>query len=171
MMNRRHMARIRQFYEENRQGLFSYALSLTRRRAAAEDAVHTAFQKLLASDRFPDDLKPYVFRSVRNAAVDAWRKDERQGESLLELSILNGRAHEAGRYQELELRLKSLADDERETIVLKVFDDLTFKEITLRPARRRSMKFLPRIPPPARSCSSLPRIDLSKMADRPKPKG
>lgn len=70
-----------------------------------------------------------MFRSVRNAAVDAWRKDEKQGESLLELSRLNGSAHESGRYQELELRLESLAADERETIVLKVFDDLTFKEI------------------------------------------
>ena len=72
-----------------------------------------------------------MFRSVRNAAVDAWRKDEKQGESLLELSQLNGSAHEAGRYQELELRLESLAEDERETIVLKVFDDLTFKEIAM----------------------------------------
>ena len=42
---------------------------------------------------------------------------------------MNGRSHEAGRYQEIEGQLSRLADDERETIVLKVFDNLTFKEI------------------------------------------
>ncbi len=36
------VATVQRFYEDNRQGLFTYALSLTGNRAAAEDAVQTA---------------------------------------------------------------------------------------------------------------------------------
>ena len=65
---------LRAFYVENRQQLYTYALSFTRQREAAEDAIHQAFQRLLRQEELVDDLRPYVFRCVRNAAFDGLRR-------------------------------------------------------------------------------------------------
>lgn len=87
-------------YREHRQGLFSLALSITRRRDRAEDAVHDAFARLIrgggagvraagnldgAADSTPGsepeaapgagaDSVAYAYAAVRNAAIDILRK-------------------------------------------------------------------------------------------------
>ncbi|HNT35778.1 MAG TPA: sigma-70 family RNA polymerase sigma factor, partial [bacterium] len=68
---------LERFYEDNEQQLFTFALSMTRDHDGAEDAVHEAFSRLLQMGGCPDNLKSYVFRSVRNAAIDGMRKTAR----------------------------------------------------------------------------------------------
>jgi RNA polymerase sigma-70 factor (ECF subfamily) len=124
---------LRAFYVENRQQLYTYAVSLTRQREAAEDAIHSAFQKLLRRGELPADLRPYVFRCVRNAAVDGIRRARVRGDSIFagEAVVDQAAPTTPGPLlaRELDECLEKLSPDERETIVLKIYDDFTFQEI------------------------------------------
>ena len=128
-MNEAFVERLRQCYEANRQELYTYSLTLTGDREAAEDAIHNAFQRLLRRGSAPADLRPYVFRCVRNAAMDHRRQLKRREDSIFTLTDDNGPRHTPGVHVELKQLLTQLSEDERETIVLKVFDSLTFQEI------------------------------------------
>jgi len=56
-------------YREHRQGLYSLAVTITASHQLAEDAVHNAFARMIRTVQpEQDNLVPYVFRSVRNAA-------------------------------------------------------------------------------------------------------
>lgn len=116
---------IRRFYEAHRVELYAYALSITRHREGAEDALHGAFASVLRRAR-PRELRPYVFRAVRNAALDLVRADARRNGKPLFLA-------EPERGPELALELEDalfrLSEDEREAVVLKVYGRLTLREI------------------------------------------
>ncbi len=59
-------------YREHRRTLISIAMSITKCRSRAEDAVQTAFCRLCASGQRPNgDGLAYAFAAVRNAAVEA----------------------------------------------------------------------------------------------------
>jgi len=126
-------ARLRTFYLRYRQELFSYALSITRNRATAEEAVHTAFARMLEKPRTPLRLKAYVFRAVRNTAIDQWRRERAGRDAYLELARRPaGGGPGAGRFgddEALYQALGQLSDDERECIVLKIHQGMTFREI------------------------------------------
>ena len=127
-MNRR-AKKIRTFYDQHRQGLFSFALAITGDRARAEDAVHAAVEKLIARPFLPLNLKLYAFRCVRNAAVSAWRKNESRRENYFDFEALPASSPDRARAERMESALAKLGDDERETVTLKIFDGLTFREI------------------------------------------
>lgn len=132
-MNARDIEALRAFYVGNRQPLYTYAVSITKSREAAEDAIQVVFEKLLRGATLPADLRPYVFRSVRNAALDAWRRTKVRLDSLFEtaavLDAAKPEAPPASRPDDLELLLQQLSADERETIVLKTYSGLTFQQI------------------------------------------
>jgi RNA polymerase sigma-70 factor (ECF subfamily) len=122
---------LREFYQGTAQALFTYALALTRDRAVAEDVVHDAVCRLLGRASLPAELRPYAFRCVRNAAVDALRK-ARHSEPLGILDLAGG--EEGGSFDralggQVERFLFELPQDEMETLVLKLCDGLTFREI------------------------------------------
>ena len=122
---------VRRFYEEYRQELFTYAIALSGSRAMAEDAVHEAFYHMLQRPRTPENFRAYVFRAVRNAAIDDIRRRNREtpAESIFSVDSV---VHAAEGRDELRLAmhlLEILSADERECIVLKLFNDLTFREV------------------------------------------
>lgn len=118
-------AQVQRFYEENRQGLYTYALSLTGNRAAAEDAVQNAILRLLRRPWLPRELRPYAYRCVRNAAIDDWRRRQPQPTDTIFATDVS----DPTLSEHLGALLAQLSVDEREVIVLKVYDDLTFREI------------------------------------------
>lgn len=124
---------LRAFYVEHRQQLYTYAVSITRQREAAEDAIHHVFQQLLRRGELAADLRPYVFRCVRNAALDGLRRAKVRADSIfIEESTPDPTAAETPvpfLARELDEKLHSLSSDERETIVLKIYDNFTFQEI------------------------------------------
>ena len=62
-------------YRDHRRGLFGLALSVVREAATAEDAVHEAFARLARQKGPPDgDATAYVYKAVRNAAIDQARR-------------------------------------------------------------------------------------------------
>jgi RNA polymerase sigma-70 factor (ECF subfamily) len=130
-MNEFFVEQMRRVYEEHRQELFTYALALTRDRAAAEDAIHNAFARLLRRGTAPADLRPYVFRCVRNAAIDGQRQGRRHEDGIFALaSDADALAPaDSGIAEEVERLLAELSADEREAIVLKVVDALTLQEV------------------------------------------
>ncbi|HEY3757604.1 MAG TPA: sigma-70 family RNA polymerase sigma factor [Opitutaceae bacterium] len=121
---------LRAFYVDNRQPLYTYALSITRNREAAEDAVAGVFERLVSRDTLPVDLRPFVFRSVRNAAYDACRRTKVRSDSLFasaaEISVS---AAPIGPGEDLEVLLRQLAPSEREAIVLRIYSGLSLAEI------------------------------------------
>jgi len=118
---------VRRCYVENHRGLFGYALSLTRNRAAAEDAVHAVICRLLDRGTIPSEPRPYLYRAVRNAAVDTWRRGASREEPLFDGGAGSGPDPEL-RLQ-LEACLFRLDTDQREVILLKAWQGLTFREI------------------------------------------
>lgn len=123
---------VRIFYEGNRRELYTYALNITRCGAAAEDALHATFYSLLRRGSLPRDLRPYVYRALRNTAISVLR---RNGRALAEDASIYAPATDGdafdrlARREEAESLLRSLPDDERECIVLKLLNGLTFNEI------------------------------------------
>ena len=130
-------------YREHRQGLFTYALSILGCPQSAEDAIQNAFANLhggsnLAVELEQEKLVPYVFRCVRNCAVDLQRKRQRRkrlGESLFEsFQNLDNNVSPADslltqeRAELLRVAIDELAELEREVVVLKVFAGLTFEQ-------------------------------------------
>jgi RNA polymerase sigma-70 factor (ECF subfamily) len=130
-----------QFYREHRQQLFTCALAVTRCAHGAEDAIQEAFCRMFRLGVEPRNLKAYVFRAVRNAALDQLRRNARPGEALADF-IFDPRPGpaEAAVDQEFQRRvaerLMRLSEDERETIVEHLYGNLTFREIAeIREAR------------------------------------
>ena len=121
-------------YDQYGPQLFTCALAVTRRSELAEDAIHEAFCRGFRLTEVPLNLKAYMFRSVRNAAIDQLRQKGRTT-SLSEDYVFDSSAgpSELAEQNQLKRRaaevLLKLSEDERETIVQHLYADLTFQEI------------------------------------------
>jgi RNA polymerase sigma-70 factor (ECF subfamily) len=90
---------------------------------------------MLRRGRLPSNLRPYLFRCVRNAALDTLRRSGVRAESIFDDSSAAAVAEAPALpavvpASELERGLQRLSSDERETIILKIYDGLTFQEIS-----------------------------------------
>ncbi|MBN2307747.1 MAG: sigma-70 family RNA polymerase sigma factor [Candidatus Hydrogenedentes bacterium] len=119
---------IRLFYEAHRAELYAYAMLLAENRELAEDAIHSVFYNLLRLRRLPRELRPYVFRCIRNAVVDELRRKGR-AQQCEPLRLKPDTALDPALRLDVEQALAALPPDERECIVLKVFCGMTFREI------------------------------------------
>lgn len=133
-MTGEHGKRLEQIYLANRRSLFACALAVTRCPDLAEDALHEAFCRLSRNGAHAENLRAYVFKAVRNAAFDQLRAVRRPAEELTD-SIFDpapGPSQEASRKEfnaSAAAALGGLSDDERETIVLHLWGNLSFREI------------------------------------------
>lgn len=115
--------------------LYFFALTLTGRAHTAEEVVQEAFSGFLrnAGNLSPDSsFSAYMFRSVRNRAVDHLRKTRSRREvSQVEADILFDASGEAatGEREEVSIALAGLPESQREVVVLKIYNDCTFNEI------------------------------------------
>lgn len=121
-------------YREDRRRLFTLALALTRSPERAEDAVQEAFARLFRLETAPRNLRAYVFRTVRNSAIDQVRRQPPPTEEIDDFIFdpSPGPREEAGAH-ELQRRvaqgLLALSDNEREIVVMRLYGELTFREI------------------------------------------
>jgi RNA polymerase sigma factor (sigma-70 family) len=100
---------------------------------AAEDVVQDAFLKLLAVRRPPENLVAWLYRVVRNGALDAGKTARRRQQRefaaarperwFLEPSV-DGLDAEAA-----VAALRSLPIDEREVIVARLWGGLSFEQV------------------------------------------
>ena len=126
-MKLRHHDRLEDLYRTTRHEFFTYALSITRDAAHAEDAIHTAFEHLLSSKKRPLNLRPYAFRSIRNAAID--QRPKSPPDPLYAQPKHQADPSRISQHREAEAMMAHISQDERETIILKLYAGLTFRQI------------------------------------------
>jgi RNA polymerase sigma-70 factor (ECF subfamily) len=89
---------------------------------------------LFRLDHTPRDLKLYVFRAVRNAALDQLRRNPLPGDEPSEFIFEPGdgpreKAEMNEFKHQVAAALLTLSEDEREAIVQHLYAGLTFREI------------------------------------------
>jgi RNA polymerase sigma-70 factor (ECF subfamily) len=109
--------------------------------ADAQDIVQDVFIKLYnSSEKLEniENLSSYVYRSVSNACTDYLRKNHQMRFESIDHAIIseshlqNDASHQIlikEEYHRLESFLSVLPPEQAETIRLRIFDDLSFKEI------------------------------------------
>lgn len=125
-------------YREERRGLFLLALSVTGSHQQAEDAVHEAIVRVCRQRRPPaGDRVAYVYRAVRNAAID-----ERRRAGIRQASVFDEANHQAAAAADasaavaaaesrrlIQAAVESLPDDLREVVVLRLANNLSFRQL------------------------------------------
>jgi RNA polymerase sigma-70 factor (ECF subfamily) len=101
--------------------------------ASAEDCVQEAFLELVRQKRPPDDPVAWLYRVVRNKAINAGRSESarRRRESTWSQSKpgwFEPTVDEALSADELQKALASLDPDDREIVVARIWGKLTLEE-------------------------------------------
>jgi len=131
---------LHQVYEKYKTDLLTLAMALLGDLAAAEDVVQDVFLSLLRLSgrlKFTGSLRGYLATSVVNNARNIMRTHRRHpGSGLDEVDPIPAqdmRPDEAmiidEQLDQLKLALGQLPQDQREVLVLRVYGQITFKEI------------------------------------------
>lgn len=117
-------------FREHQQHCYVAALAITRNRAAAEDAVHDALVAVCTADVEPRDLKAYLFRAVRNKALDSLRRARRTDPLPEDYLEIDGHDETAAVFAEQVRRfISQLETDQQQVLIMKLFAGLTHEEI------------------------------------------
>jgi RNA polymerase sigma-70 factor (ECF subfamily) len=127
-----------QILDEHGSALLLYARQWTRSWADAEDALQNAFIRLFKSrGATPDAALPMLYQAVKWAAIDQARSRQRR-QAREERSVEGQEEHVAlfesdmenrERNEQVQEALQALPDEQREVLVMKVWGELTFREI------------------------------------------
>jgi len=118
-------------YAEHAPALLAYARSFGLNHHAAEDLLHHVFLKVLESlsDKEVAEIRPYLFRAIRNSASNHQRDRSRE----VELSRQEPWFRNPGTSPEAELELRSalceLPLEQREVLLMHIWGGLTFGEV------------------------------------------
>jgi RNA polymerase sigma-70 factor (ECF subfamily) len=123
-------------YDAYSGAIYRQALSILECRADAEDVVQDVFLKLVRRRGGPIlDLKAYLLTAARHQACSSLRRsapiDLMADPELLSRPVERGAEPRLDR-QEIQDALEALPDDQREVVVLKVYEQMTFEEISRR---------------------------------------
>lgn len=121
---------IEELYQRQGPALLLFAISIVGEWSSAQDAVQQVFVRLL--ERGLGDIvdaKPYLYRCVRNAALNLMKTQQRivtLDENAPWFDVLNRDSTE-----ELSLRqgLRALPTEQRQVVVLRVWCGLSYAEI------------------------------------------
>jgi RNA polymerase sigma-70 factor (ECF subfamily) len=119
---------IQGLWNDHVRGLILYARQWADR--DAEDVVQDAFLKLLAAQPPPDEPKAWLYRVVRNTAIDRQRKRRWFRPPPLE-NWFETLPDKSNPFDGVELTqlLETLPEHVREIVIAKIWGNLTFKEI------------------------------------------
>ena len=108
-------------YEQYKNGIYRYALSILKNSQLAEDVLQDTFIKLLSGKR-PREEQAWLYRVARNLCYDHLRRAKREmpQEQLL--------AQPDGQYAYIDL-IAALSPKEQEIITLKIVGGLSHKDI------------------------------------------
>ena len=121
---------MRRLYDQHGPALVAYARGFVPDAAAAEDVVHQVFLRLLTVELTKPDMPvAYVYRAIRNTALNARRSNLR----LAALDLQSNVFRHCGGNQEaaltLEKALAELPEEQREVVVMRVWSGMTLEEI------------------------------------------
>ena len=111
-------------YEQYKNGIFRYILSITKDPYLAEDVLHDTFVKLLSGGVrcAPGKEQAWLYRIARNLCFDHLRKSGR------ELPYAVTPTQESSQLEYIEL-ISGLSPAEQEIVTLKIVGGLTHREI------------------------------------------
>ena len=126
-------------------GLYSYALILTRNHAEAEDLVQETYVRALQAMgrlRADSNIKSWLFTILRNAWLNQLRK-WRNGPRMVDLEVDNGAANSIiepsknshdlyvskMETEQVRAAIQELPAEFREIILLREYEDLSYQEI------------------------------------------
>jgi RNA polymerase sigma-70 factor (ECF subfamily) len=119
-----------QLYDDCAAELLLYGRALGLSHAESEDVVHDSFRALLALEIPPREPRFYLIRTVRNRALNyrrsLWRRLSRELESQRWFEPAPDRTPEE---EAAAHALVQLPPEQREVIVLKLWNNLTFEAI------------------------------------------
>lgn len=123
------MDEVRRLYEIHGRALFAYACAFVRDPSDAEDVVQQVFLRLLRGVA-PGPLSPgYLFRAVRNGALNDIRRRSREVDLDGEVQWLESSSDSTETALALQSALRILPEEQREVVVLRIWGQLTFDEI------------------------------------------
>ena len=121
---------VRLLYDRHGPALLAYACSFVEDAAIAEDVVHEVFVKLLQGETsVPDVPAAYLYRAVRNAALNVRRNGFRQA-PLDDASAWF--AHRGGDREAaltLQAALTDLPEEQREVVMMRIWSGMTLEEV------------------------------------------
>jgi RNA polymerase sigma-70 factor, ECF subfamily len=121
---------VRRLYDQHGPALVAYACTFVTDGAAAEDVVHQVFLSLLSAEVVrPNSPAAYVYRAVRNAALNARRSGSRNVPLDLESSVFEHRGGNREAALALQKALAELPEEQREAVVMRIWSGLTLNEI------------------------------------------
>lgn len=119
---------VQDLYQRHGPALLAYATSLLPDRGMAEDVLHQVFLGLLGKSELPEEARPYLFRAMRNRALNARRNstrvtplDDRQWlvkpQGMMEAGL------------EVERALRELPPEQREVVIMRIWGEMTLAEV------------------------------------------
>lgn len=124
---------VRELYEVHGRALLAYACAFLHDPSEAEDVLHQVFLQLLRDGRTEIESPGYLFRAVRNRVLNHLRGRSR--EVALDdgpdgnAQWLESPSNSTETALALQSALRTLPEDQREVIVLRVWGQLTFEEV------------------------------------------
>jgi RNA polymerase sigma-70 factor (ECF subfamily) len=123
-------AEVERLYQLYGAGLLAYGCAITVDRATAEDVLQHVFLKLLHGDvELPEVARPYLYRAMRNAALNSRRRVLREVEIDAGNSWFVGPPARTEETLTLQVELQELPEEQREAVVLHIWGQLTFEEV------------------------------------------
>lgn len=124
-------------FQTEESGLLRYAIGLVRRRSVAEEIVQETFLRLHQVWEEVDNPRAWLYRSVRNLALNHLRDQKPESELNEDTAAAdeNPPAEILGRNEAIgtmRLLLAEMSDEDRALIRLKYNDDLKYQEISQR---------------------------------------
>ena len=131
---RRLQPELERLYDRYYRQFFICALAVTGCKETAEDAIQEAFCRILRIRPDVINLKSYLFRCVRSAAIDLIRKENRSiawsPQELFEYAdTVADRDEQQYLLKQIADGLTRLSSEERDVILQHLVGDLTFREI------------------------------------------
>jgi RNA polymerase sigma factor (sigma-70 family) len=125
-------AEIELLYRQHGSALLLFAVAITGERSRAQDVVHHVFLNLIEKGSLcrAADKKAYLFASVRNAALNEGKLRERTVPLDRDSAWFDPPDRDYMGEQNLRSALGALPDDQREVIVLHIWGELTFSQIS-----------------------------------------
>lgn len=120
-------------YEQTKRGVFSMIISIVNNKAATEDLMQDTYMKMIEKIhqyKRGRNFPAWLLQIAKNTALDYYRKEKR-------MNVVDPQEHDYlfdkevpsdEHYMVLDM-VKSLAEDERQVVLLRIVSDLKFKDI------------------------------------------
>jgi RNA polymerase sigma-70 factor (ECF subfamily) len=125
-------AEIEFLYRQHGPALLLFAQAVTGERGRAQDAVHQVFLKLIEKRSLSHvvDKKAYLFACVRNAALNESKLRDRNAPLDPDAAWFSPPERDYAGEQNLRRALGALPNDQRQVMVLHIWGELTFSQIS-----------------------------------------